>query len=200
MCSRPERLRLAGPRGRGIASRGAAGFGGRPAAVAAFRAPGPACLLMLATAVPIAGAAVFRRARPPDRRDRRPRSGCGELRVRLDAPAQAERSRSVAHRCAASGARSRCAAEGLRIDDGGFGCNAARMDLGGRRLPLRGRRRGDARPRSGADRAAPGRWRPHRCCQSRRMAACAPGCTGSPCGDRSLLEPWLAELAAACAN
>ncbi|MBP6491244.1 MAG: hypothetical protein KA225_05455, partial [Thauera sp.] len=92
---------------------------------------------MLATAVPIAGAAVFRVLALQIGEISRPGLVVQELRVRLDAHEQggelaigrlqvgAREWRALSLRCGR-----------LRIDDGAFACTAARVDLGGRRLPV----------------------------------------------------------------
>ena len=94
-------------------------------------------LLVLATAVPIAGAAVFRVLALQIGEISRPGLVVQELRVRLDAHEQggelaigrlqvgAREWRALSLRCGR-----------LRIDDGAFACTAARVDLGGRRLPV----------------------------------------------------------------
>ena len=94
-------------------------------------------LLMLVTAVPLAGAAVFRVLAARVGEIAGPGFAVHELRVRLDAPAQGGEVDIGRLRIGAREWRAltlRCGR--LRIDAGGLACNAARMEQGGRRLPF----------------------------------------------------------------
>lgn len=94
-------------------------------------------LLVLATAVPVAGAAVFRVLALQVGEVSRPGLVAQDLRVRFDAHEQGGELAIGRLRVGAREWRAlslRCGR--LRIDDGALACTAARVELGGRRLPV----------------------------------------------------------------
>ncbi len=106
---------------------------------------------MLGAAVPVAGAAVFRVLAARVGEIAGPGFVVHELRVRLDAPAQGGEVDIGRLRIGAREWRAltlRCGR--LRIDAGGLGCTAARVEQGGRGLPLEA----DFEVNFGADRGA----------------------------------------------
>ena len=152
---------------------------------------------MLATAVPLAGATVFRVLALQIAEITRPGLAAEELSVRFDAHAQ---SGEIAVGRLRVGAREwralslRCGR--LHLDDGVLGCSAARLELRGRRLPFEA----DIEATLG-----PGPARiVLRLAEGGRIEA-AIQADGSlrarlhrirPAATAALLEPWLAELAA----
>lgn len=154
-------------------------------------------LLMLVTAVPLAGAAVFRVLAARVGEIAGPGFAVHELRVRLDAPAQGGEVDIGRLRIGAREWRAltlRCGR--LRIDAGGLACNAARMEQGGRRLPFEAdvdlalgagpvrialRLPDGGRIEAGTEADGRLRARLHRL---------------TPAAAADLLEPWLGDLAA----
>lgn len=154
-------------------------------------------LLMLVTAVPLAGAAVFRVLAARVGEIAGPGFAVHELCVRLDAPAQGGEVDIGRLRIGAREWRAltlRCGR--LRIDAGGLACNAARMEQGGRRLPFEAdvdlalgagpvrialRLPDGGRIEAGTEADGRLRARLHRL---------------TPAAAADLLEPWLGDLAA----
>ncbi|ENO95310.1 hypothetical protein C667_19630, partial [Thauera phenylacetica B4P] len=158
-------------------------------------------MLMLAAAVPVAGAAVFRVLAARVGEIAGPGFAVHELRVRLDAPAQGGELDIGRLRIGAREWRAltlRCGR--LRIDAGGLACTAARVEQGGRRLPFEAdldanlevalgagparialRLAGGGRIEAGLEADGRLRARLHRL---------------TPAAAAALLEPWLGELAA----
>ena len=160
---------------------------------------------MLGAAVPVAGAAVFRVLAARVGEIAGPGFVVHELRVRLDAPAQGGEVDIGRLRIGAREWRAltlRCGR--LRIDAGGLGCTAARVEQGGRRLPLEA----DFEVNFGADRGAALGAGPARIAlrlpdggrieagmeADGRLRARLHRLTAAAAA--ALLEPWLGELAA----
>jgi len=160
---------------------------------------------MLGAAVPVAGAAVFRVLAARVGEIAGPGFAVHELRVRLDAPAQGGEVDIGRLRIGAREWRAltlRCGR--LRIDAGGLGCTAARVEHGGLRLPFEA----DFEVDLGADRGAALGAGPARIAlrladggrieagmeADGRLRARLHRLTPAAAAD--LLEPWLGELAA----